>query len=77
MQEINVHVCARGPPMRHFLFLLCIRYFTRTQLAELFQLEDPRFSNTQRQIEQLHANQRKTDTKLDAHIAFLHTLGKL
>ena len=40
-------------------------------------LDNPRVSTTQRQIEELHAHQRKTDTSLDAHIAFLMTLGRL
>ena len=39
-------------------------------------LDNPRVSTTQRQIEELHAHQRKTDISLDAHIAFLLTLGR-
>ncbi len=45
------------------------------ELRDLFQLDNPRVSTTQQQLEQLHSHQRKTDTTLDAHIAFLHSLG--
>ncbi|KAM3827450.1 uncharacterized protein M6D78_014531 [Vipera latastei] len=50
------------------------RYFTRQELRELFTLEDTRSSATQLQLQSLHATQRKTDTKLDEHIAYLHML---
>lgn len=52
-----------------------VRYFTRMELRDLFVLDDTRVSTTQQQISQLHSHQRKSDTSLDAHIAFLHTLG--
>ena len=54
---------------------LCCRYFTKMELRDLFMLDNPRVSTTQRQIEELHAHERKTDCSLDAHIAFLLTLG--
>ncbi|KAG8144440.1 hypothetical protein E2320_012950 [Naja naja] len=50
------------------------RYFTMQELKELFILEDTRSSATQLQLQFLHATQRKTDTELDEHIAYLHTL---
>ena len=59
------------------VFLIFCRYFTKMDLRDLFMLDNPRVSTTQRQIEELHAHQRKTDTSLDAHIAFLMTLGRL
>lgn len=50
------------------------RYFTKQELKELFTLEDPRMSTTQLQLQSMHAAHRRTDTELDEHIAFLHTL---
>ncbi|KAG8144439.1 hypothetical protein E2320_012950 [Naja naja] len=50
------------------------RYFTMQELKELFILEDTRRSATQLQLQSLHATQRKTDTELDEHIAYLHML---
>ncbi|XP_072164518.1 uncharacterized protein [Diadema setosum] len=50
------------------------RYFTRQELRELFVLDDPKSSRTQMQLEEMHAAQRKTDTELNAHIAFLYSL---
>ncbi|XP_070808223.1 uncharacterized protein [Pituophis catenifer annectens] len=50
------------------------RYFTVQELKELFILEDTRSSATQLQLQSLHATQRKTDTKLDEHTAYLHAL---
>ncbi|XP_039200486.1 DNA excision repair protein ERCC-6-like isoform X2 [Crotalus tigris] len=50
------------------------RYFSRQELRELFTLEDTRSSATQLQLQSLHATQRKTDTELDEHIAYLHML---
>ncbi|XP_070615891.1 DNA excision repair protein ERCC-6-like [Erythrolamprus reginae] len=50
------------------------RYFTMQELKELFILEDTRSSATQLQLQSLHATQRKTDTELDEHIAYLHAL---
>ncbi|XP_026530396.1 DNA excision repair protein ERCC-6-like [Notechis scutatus] len=50
------------------------RYFTMQELKELFILEDTRSSATQLQLQSLHATQRKTDTELDEHIAYLYTL---
>ena len=60
----------------HGMIKVCdFRYFTKQDLRELFVLDDTRNSVTQQQLSELHANQRKTDTSLDAHVAFLHTLG--
>lgn len=56
---------------------LCFSYFTKQDLRELFQLGDTAVSVTQQQIETLQYGKRKTDTGLDAHIAFLHSLGKI
>ncbi|XP_067404607.1 DNA excision repair protein ERCC-6-like isoform X2 [Emydura macquarii macquarii] len=50
------------------------RYFTKQELRELFTLGDTRTSATQIQLQSLHATQRKTDLKLDEHIAYLHSL---
>ncbi|KAJ1101518.1 hypothetical protein NDU88_006585 [Pleurodeles waltl] len=50
------------------------RYFTKQELKELFSLVDARTSTTQIQLQSLHSAQRKTDTELDEHIAYLHTL---
>ncbi|CAH1801782.1 unnamed protein product [Owenia fusiformis] len=50
------------------------RYFTKMELRELFSLGDPKRSSTQEQLNALHETERKTDTTLDAHIAYLHTL---
>lgn len=50
------------------------RYFSKQELVDMFQLEDPTTSKTQLQLERMHAAQRKTNTDLDAHIAFLYSL---
>ncbi|XP_020380465.2 DNA excision repair protein ERCC-6-like isoform X1 [Rhincodon typus] len=50
------------------------RYFSSQELRELFILEDPRASSTQRQLQSMHASQRRTDSILDQHLTFLHTL---
>jgi len=57
------------------IFCIVCRYFTRQDLRELFELSDTRVSVTQQQLEKLQTGMRKTDTKLDAHIAFLYSLG--
>ncbi|XP_066468777.1 DNA excision repair protein ERCC-6-like [Tiliqua scincoides] len=51
------------------------RYFTMQELRELFTLEDTQSSTTQLQLQSLHGNQRKTDSQLDEHIAYLHLLA--
>ncbi|KAJ6644784.1 hypothetical protein lerEdw1_013549, partial [Lerista edwardsae] len=51
------------------------RYFTMQELRELFTLEDTQSSATQLQLQSLHATQRKTDSQLDEHIAYLHSLA--
>ncbi|KAM6151805.1 DNA excision repair protein ERCC-6-like [Rhynchocyon petersi] len=51
------------------------RYFSKQELRELFTIEDFQNSATQLQLQSLHAAQRRSDKKLDEHIAYLHTLG--
>ncbi|XP_004380202.2 DNA excision repair protein ERCC-6-like [Trichechus manatus latirostris] len=51
------------------------RYFTKQELRELFTIEDFQNSATQQQLQSLHAAQRRSDKKLDEHIAYLHSLG--
>ncbi|KAL4648878.1 DNA excision repair protein ERCC-6-like [Arapaima gigas] len=50
------------------------RYFSQQELKELFKLEDTRSSSTQLQLQSMHSKQRRTDPKLDKHIAHLHTM---
>lgn len=50
------------------------RYFSQQELRELFILEDTKSSKTQIHLQGMHSAQRKTDTALDEHIAYLHTL---
>ncbi|XP_029463405.1 DNA excision repair protein ERCC-6-like [Rhinatrema bivittatum] len=50
------------------------RYFSKQELRELFSLDNTRTSSTQIQLQGLHEAQRRTDTRLDEHIAYLHTL---
>ncbi|XP_054435526.1 DNA excision repair protein ERCC-6-like [Pteronotus mesoamericanus] len=51
------------------------RYFSKQELRELFTIEDLQNSATQLQLQSLHAAQRRSDKKLDEHIAYLHSLG--
>ncbi|XP_049729255.1 DNA excision repair protein ERCC-6-like [Elephas maximus indicus] len=51
------------------------RYFSKQELRELFTIEDFQNSATQLQLQSLHADQRRSDKKLDEHIAYLHSLG--
>ncbi|XP_045146176.1 DNA excision repair protein ERCC-6-like [Echinops telfairi] len=51
------------------------RYFSKQELRELFTIEDFQSSATQLQLQSLHAAQRRSDDKLDEHIAYLHSLG--
>ncbi|XP_051847013.1 DNA excision repair protein ERCC-6-like [Antechinus flavipes] len=51
------------------------RYFSKQELRELFTIGDFQSSATQLQLHSLHAGHRKTDKKLEEHIAYLHTLG--
>ncbi|XP_028631629.1 DNA excision repair protein ERCC-6-like [Grammomys surdaster] len=51
------------------------RYFTKQELKELFTVGDLQNSATQMQLQCLHAAQRRSDKKLDEHIAYLHSLG--
>ncbi|XP_008069049.2 DNA excision repair protein ERCC-6-like [Carlito syrichta] len=51
------------------------RYFSKQELRELFTVEDLQNSVTQLQLQSLHAAQRRSDKKLDEHIAYLHSLG--
>ncbi len=50
------------------------RYFSKQELHELFKLEDTRSSTTQQQLQVMHAQNRRSDTSLDHHIARLHTM---
>ncbi|KAJ8390112.1 hypothetical protein AAFF_G00111260 [Aldrovandia affinis] len=50
------------------------RYFSQQQLKELFKLEDTRSSSTQLQLQTMHSKQRFTDSELDEHIAYLHSM---
>ncbi|XP_067685649.1 DNA excision repair protein ERCC-6-like isoform X2 [Haliotis asinina] len=50
------------------------RYFTKGELRELFTLDDARFSKTQRQLQDMHGVDRRSDPRLDSHIAYLHSL---
>ncbi|XP_050996982.1 DNA excision repair protein ERCC-6-like isoform X2 [Acomys russatus] len=51
------------------------RYFTKQELRELFTVGDLQNSATQMQLQPLHSAHRRSDEKLDEHIAFLHSLG--
>ncbi|XP_006873464.1 PREDICTED: DNA excision repair protein ERCC-6-like [Chrysochloris asiatica] len=51
------------------------RYFSKQELRELFTIEDFQNSATQLQLQFLHSAQRRSDKKLDEHIAYLHSLG--
>uniref|UniRef100_A0A8C5QQX0 DNA excision repair protein ERCC-6-like n=1 Tax=Leptobrachium leishanense TaxID=445787 RepID=A0A8C5QQX0_9ANUR len=51
------------------------RYFSKQELKELFSLQDTQTSSTQIQLQNMHAAQRKSDIRLDEHIAYLHTLN--
>lgn len=51
------------------------RYFSKQELRELFTIQDFQNSVTQLQLQSLHAAQRRSDKKLDEHIAYLHSLG--
>ncbi|XP_033746944.1 LOW QUALITY PROTEIN: DNA excision repair protein ERCC-6-like [Pecten maximus] len=50
------------------------RYFTKQELKELFILDNPHHSKTQVQLQEMHHGSRISDTSLDTHIAFLHSL---
>ncbi|KAA0716923.1 DNA excision repair protein ERCC-6-like [Triplophysa tibetana] len=50
------------------------RYFSKQELRELFKLEDTRSSSTQQQLQAMHAQNRRSDTKLDQHIAQLYSM---
>nr|XP_054772137.1 uncharacterized protein LOC129280108 [Lytechinus pictus] len=50
------------------------RYFSSQELRDLFELENIEVSVTQKQLEGLHAWQRKSWRELDQHIAFLKTI---
>ncbi|XP_021364793.1 DNA excision repair protein ERCC-6-like [Mizuhopecten yessoensis] len=57
-----------------YVVLTYCRYFTKQELKELFILDNPRCSKTQVQLQEMHLGCRISDTSLDAHIAFLHSL---
>ncbi|KAG9282255.1 DNA excision repair protein ERCC-6-like [Astyanax mexicanus] len=50
------------------------RYFSKQELKELFTLEDTRSSSTQLQLQALHSQHRRSDARLDSHIAELHRM---
>ncbi|KAG1958528.1 chromatin remodeling [Pimephales promelas] len=50
------------------------RYFSKQELRELFNLEDTHSSSTQQQLQAMHAQNRRSDTNLDQHIARLHSM---
>lgn len=50
------------------------RYFSKQELRELFKLEDTRSSSTQQQLQAMHAQNRRSDTNLDQHIARLYSM---
>ncbi|XP_051974251.1 DNA excision repair protein ERCC-6-like [Xyrauchen texanus] len=50
------------------------RYFSKQELRELFNLEETRSSSTQQQLQAMHSQNRHSDTKLDQHIARLHSM---
>jgi len=51
------------------------RYFTSTELSELFRLDDPKSSQTQLMLKDLHSNKRKHRESLDAHSQWLSSLN--
>ncbi|XP_055054942.2 DNA excision repair protein ERCC-6-like isoform X1 [Misgurnus anguillicaudatus] len=50
------------------------RYFSKQELRELFTLQDTRSSSTQQQLQAMHSHHRRSDTKLDHHIAQLYAM---
>lgn len=50
------------------------RYFTKSELREVFKLEDPYRSETQVQLRIQHQGQRKTYQELDQHLLWLESL---
>lgn len=50
------------------------RYFSKQELKELFTLQDTRSSSTQLQLQAMHSMHRRTDPKLDEHIAHLYAM---
>uniref|UniRef100_A0A6B2KWX3 DNA excision repair protein ERCC-6-like n=1 Tax=Arcella intermedia TaxID=1963864 RepID=A0A6B2KWX3_9EUKA len=51
------------------------RYFTSTELSELFTLDDPQTSETQKMLQKLHSHKRKKRPSLDEHSEWLATLN--
>ncbi|KAF2075926.1 hypothetical protein CYY_002774 [Polysphondylium violaceum] len=47
------------------------RYFSHSELRELFTLGDTNVSNTQIQLESLHSSRRKTTPELENHLKFI------
>ncbi|EGG17499.1 SNF2-related domain-containing protein [Cavenderia fasciculata] len=47
------------------------RYFSNEELGQVFRLDDPTESQTQRYLEDLHSKNRKSSPELDIHIQFL------
>ncbi len=52
-----------------------LRYFSREELTDLFQLDDATVSSTQQELHRLHAHQRHMDSHLEQHIKFLTSIG--
>ncbi|UYV67459.1 ERCC6L, partial [Cordylochernes scorpioides] len=50
-----------------------VRYFTKQELRDLFTLDDPRFSATQSQLEEIHGGKRNSYPDLDRHLEFMKT----
>jgi len=50
------------------------RYFTSTELSELFRLDDPKTSQTQQMLQKLHSHKRKRRESLDVHSQWLSSL---
>ncbi len=53
------------------------RYFTKQELRDLFSASYEGFlrSETQKELEKMHACERESDADLDKHLAFLESLG--
>jgi len=50
------------------------RYFTSIELSEIFRLDDPKKSKTQKMLHKLHSHKRKRRESLDVHIDWLSSL---
>jgi len=50
------------------------RYFTSTELSEIFRLDNSKYSQTQVMLQKLHSDKRKRRESLDNHSDWLSTL---